>query len=312
MTVFIQLHHFAVYFYAMISHYSIIGYFGMSDNISEDLTRNLESLGWDDLVLIKRKLSTYIKGLTSSLVDVERNQFRYINDSIHKEKDMLNSLIQRSKQIRTEIQINNSKLLSISEKISQSKNFLGLMEYRLPSEKQDHLLQILQSNQKLLDQKNYKNEREKSEILTLVKDASMKLEAIKATKVVRDQLTSLGSESENISKSLKLLEEEQQSIQIKIADINNSINRLFDARRNLSTDREKYLNQYNQIASQLDKVNARLDMMAEMRQRQRQEYGYGHPRDALFEVKESAKKKFKSGSKLSFEELKLLYSEKGP
>ncbi|HZA07203.1 MAG TPA: hypothetical protein VE619_05815, partial [Nitrososphaeraceae archaeon] len=118
----------------------------MSDNISEDLTRNLESLGWDDLVLIKRKLSTYIKGLTNSLVDIERNQFRYINDSIHKEKDMLNSLIQRSKQIRTEIQINNSKLLSISERISQSKNFLGLMEYRLPSEKQDYLLQILESN----------------------------------------------------------------------------------------------------------------------------------------------------------------------
>jgi uncharacterized coiled-coil DUF342 family protein len=296
----------------MISHYSVIGYFEMSDNISEDLTRNLESLGWDDLVLIKRKLSTYIKGLTTSLVDVERNHFRYINDSIHNEKDMLNSLIQRSKQIRTEIQINNSKLLSISERISQSKNFLGLMEYRLPSEKQDHLLQILQSNQKLLDLKNYKNEREKNEILTLVKDASMKLEAIKATKVVRDQLTSLGSESENITKSLKLLNEEQQNIQIKIVDINNSINRLFDAKRNLSTDRENYLNQYNQIASQLDKVNARLDMMAEMRQRQRQEYGHGLPRDALFEVKESAKKKFKSGSKLSFEELKLLYSEKGP
>jgi uncharacterized coiled-coil DUF342 family protein len=249
--------------------------------------------------------------LTSRLVDVEKNQFRYINDSIHKEKDVHNSLIQRSKQIRTEIQINNSKLLSISEKILQSKNFLGLMEYRLPSEKQDHLLQVLQSNQKLLDLKNYKNEREKNEILTLVKDASMKLEAIKATTIVRDQLISFGSESETISKSLKLLEEEQQSIQIKISDINNSINRLFDAKRNLSTDREKCLNQYNQIASQLDKVNARLDLMAEMRQKQRQEYGHGLPRDALFKVKESAKKKFQSGSKLSFEELKLLYGEKG-
>jgi uncharacterized coiled-coil DUF342 family protein len=51
--------------------------------------------------------------------------------------------------------------------------------------------------------------------------------------------------------------------------------------------------------------------MAEMRQKQRQEYGHGVPNDALFRVKETAKKKLESGSKLTFEELKLLYSEKG-
>ena len=50
-----------------------------------------------------------------------------------------------------------------------------MMEYRLPAEKEDRLLQILQSNQELLDLRRYRNEREKNEILTLVKDASMKL-----------------------------------------------------------------------------------------------------------------------------------------
>ena len=34
------------------------------------------------------------------------------------------------------------------------------------------------------------------------------------------------------------------------------------------------------------------------------------PSDALFKVKETARKKLESGSKLSFDELKLLYSEK--
>jgi uncharacterized coiled-coil DUF342 family protein len=186
-----------------------------------------------------------------------------------------------------------------------------MMEYRLPLEKEDQLLQILQSNQKLLDLKHYKNEREKNEILTLVKDASMKLEAIKVTRVIRDQLSSFGSESENINKSLKLLEEEQQTIQMKIAESNNTINRLFDSKRNLSADHEKYLNKYDETATILDKINARLNLMSEMRQRQRQEYGHGLPNDALFRVKETAKKKLESGSKLSFEELRLLYSEKG-
>jgi len=282
------------------------------DDAYDDQIRNLESLGWDELVSIKRRLSGHIKELTNSLIDVvERDQFRSINDSIHKEKNILNGLLQRSKQIRTEIQNNNSQLFSVSEKISQSKNFLGMMEYRLPAEKEDRLLQILQSNQELLDLKRYRNEREKNEILTLVKDASMKLEAIKAIRIIRDQLSGLGSESETISKSLKLLEQELQTVQMKIAESNNSINSLFDSKRRLSADREKYLNKYNETAAGLEKVNARLNLMSEMREKQRQEYGHGLPSDALFKVKETAKKKLESGSKLSFDELKLLYSEKG-
>ena len=283
----------------------------MIDDACDDRIRNLESLGWDELVSIKRRLSGHIKELTNNLIDVERDQFRSINDSIHKEKNILNGLLQRSKQIRTEIQNNNSQLFSVSEKISQSKNFLSMMEYRMPAEKEDRLLQILQSNQELLDLKRYRNEREKNEILTLVKDASMKLEAIKAIRIIRDQLSGLGSESETISKSLKLLEEELQTVQMKIAESNNSINSLFDSKRRLSADREKYLNKYNETAAGLEKVNARLNLMSEMREKQRQEYGHGLPNDALFKVKETAKKKLESGSKLSFDELKLLYSEKG-
>lgn len=283
----------------------------MIDDAYDDRIRNLESLGWDELVSKKRRLSGHIKELTNNLIDVERDQFRSVNDSIHKEKNVLNGLLQRSKQIRTEIQNNNSQLFSVSEKISQSKNFLGMMEYRLPAEKEDRLLQILQSNQELLDLRRYRNEREKNEILTLVKDASMKLEAIKAIRIIRDQLSGLGSESENISNSLKLLEEELQTVQMKIAESNNSINSLFDSKRRLSADREKYLNNYDETAVGLEKVNARLNLMSEMREKQRQEYGHGLPSDALFKVKETAKKKLESGSKLSFDELKLLYSEKG-
>lgn len=283
----------------------------MIDDAYDDRIRNLESLGWDELVSKKRRLSGHIKELTNNLIDVERDQFRSVNDSIHKEKNVLNGLLQRSKQIRTEIQNNNSQLFSVSEKISQSKNFLGMMEYRLPAEKEDRLLQILQSNQELLDLRRYRNEREKNEILTLVKDASMKLEAIKAIRIIRDQLSGLGSESETISNSLKLLEEELQTVQMKIVESNNSINSLFDSKRRLSADREKYLNKYDETAAGLEKVNARLNLMSEMREKQRQEYGHGLPSDALFKVKETAKKKLESGSKLSFDELKLLYSEKG-
>jgi uncharacterized coiled-coil DUF342 family protein len=283
----------------------------LNDAYEGHIHNNLESLGWDELVSLKRKLYSHIKELTNNIIDIERNQLRFVNENIHKERNVLNNLIQRSKQIRTEIQTNNSQLFSLSEKISQSKNFLGMMEYRIPSEKEEELIQILQFNQKLLEDKEYKNERQRNDTLTLVKDASMKIEAIKAVKTIKDQLARFRTESDNISKSLRILDEDQISLQTKIAESNNNLDRFFDSKRHLSSDHEKYLNEYNETIIQLDRINARLNVMAEMRQKQRQEYGHGLPDDALFKVKETAKKKLESGSKLTFEELKLLYSEKG-
>jgi uncharacterized coiled-coil DUF342 family protein len=283
----------------------------LNDAYEGHIHNNLESLGWDELVSLKRKLYSHIKELTNNIIDIERNQLRFVNENIHKERNVLNNLIQRSKQIRTEIQTNNSQLFSLSEKISQSKNFLGMMEYRIPSEKEEELIQILQFNQKLLEDKEYKNERQRNDTLTLVKDASMKIEAIKAVKTIKDQLARFRTESDNISKSLRILDEDQISLQTKIAESNNNLDRFFDSKRHLSSDHEKYLNGYNETIIQLDRINARLNVMAEMRQKQRQEYGHGLPDDALFKVKETAKKKLESGSKLTFEELKLLYSEKG-
>jgi uncharacterized coiled-coil DUF342 family protein len=283
----------------------------LNDVHEEQVRNNLESMRWDELVSLKRKLHSHVKELTNNMIDIERSQLRSINENIHKEKNILNNLVQRSKQIRTEIQTNNSQLFSLSEKISQSKNFLGMMEDRMPPEKEEELIQTLQFNQKILDGKEYKNERQRNEILTLVKDVSMKIEAIKAVKTINDQLLGLKTESDNISKSLRMLDEERISLQTKIAESNNNLDRLFDSKRRLSSDHQRYLNEYNETIIQLDKINARLNLMAEMRQKQRQEYGHMLPDDALFRVKETAKKKLESGSKLTFEELKLLYSEKG-
>jgi uncharacterized coiled-coil DUF342 family protein len=186
-----------------------------------------------------------------------------------------------------------------------------MMEYRIPSETEEELIQISQSNQKLLDDKEYKNERQRNEILTLVKDVSMKIEAIKAVKTIKYQLLRLRTESYDIDKSLRMLNDELLSLQAKVTECNNILDGLFDSKRRLALNHEKYLSEYNETIIQLDRINARLNVMAEMRQKQRQEYGHGLPNDALFKVKETAKKKLEAGSKLTFEELKLLYSEKG-
>lgn len=270
----------------------------------------LESLGWDELVAQKRKVAAELKELTDRLVDIDRNQFRTIQTGIREQKAALDAAQDRSKQIKTEVDKQNSDLLAVSDKIAQSKNFLSMMEARLPSETEEELASIAAANQALIDEKKFKGEREKGEIMSKVKDASMKIEAIKATRMIKEQYAQLLQESANIGAAAKSLNDERDLLRAKAAEANSALDRLYDSKRALAADRDKYLASYEATVKQLDALNARLDEMSAMRKRQREEYGYDLPSDALFKVKETARKKLESGSKLSFDELKLLYSEK--
>jgi uncharacterized coiled-coil DUF342 family protein len=272
--------------------------------------KDLESLGWNDLVAQKRQLTGELKELSDKIIDIDRNQFRSIGNSIKEQRSLLDAHTERLKQIRSEVDSRNSELLSVSEKLSQSRNFLSMMEARLPSEKEEDLHAIVQKNQDIIDAKNYKSEREKNEILSRIKDATMKLEATKATRTIREQFSQLTQQSVNINNAIKQLNDEHDLLRSKISKINIALDNLYDSKRKLASEHRSYLLRYDSIAKQFDAINARLDSMSEMRRKQRKEYGYVEQSDALFKVREEAKKKLQAGSKLSFEELKLLYGDK--
>ncbi len=270
----------------------------------------LKSLGWDELVVLKRKLAAELKELTGKILEIDKNQLRTITDSIRKQKNVLDAHTERLKHLRSEVEKRNSELLTVSENISKSKNFLSMMEIRLPPESEEELQEIAQKNQALVDSKDYRSEREKSEILSRVKEASMKIEATKAIRTIKKQFSRLMEESASINAAIRQLDEERDSLRTKISEINGTLDKLYDAKRKLAPERELHLSKYSDIAMELDAINERLDAMSEMRKKQREEYGYDLPSDALFKVREEARKKLEAGSKLSFEELKLLYGEK--
>jgi uncharacterized coiled-coil DUF342 family protein len=272
--------------------------------------KGLDSLGWDELVAQKRKVAAELKGITDRLVDIDRKQFHAIIGAIKSQKTALDSITERLKQLKTEVDKHNLDLLSVSEKISQSKNFLSMMEGRLPAENEEYLHSIVTSNQALIDSKDYKSEREKNEILSRVKDASMKIEAIKAVSTIKEQYNVLVKQSNDIGATVKTLNDERDTLRVRTAETNLEIDKLYDSKRKLAAERDSCLAEYEELAKRFDLINTRLDEMSAMRKRQREEYGYNLPSDALFKVKETAKKKLESGSKLSLDELRLLYSEK--
>ena len=272
--------------------------------------KDFESLGWNDLVAKKRQLTNELKELSDKIIDIDRNELHSIGNSIKEQRGLIDAQTERLKKIRFEVDSQNSELLSVSEKLSKSRNFLSMMEARLPSEKGEELQAIVQKNQDIIDAKDYKSEREKNEILSRIKDATMKLEAIKATHTIKEQFSQLTQESAKLNNITKQLNDERNSLRSKISNINAVLDNLYDSKRKLTSEHQSYLTRYDSIAKQFDAINARLDSMSEMRRKQRKEYGYVDQSDALFKVKEEAKKKLQAGSKLSFDELKLLYGDK--
>ena len=271
---------------------------------------SLEKLDWEELVALKRNVAVELKSLTDRLVDIDRSRIRNIISSIREQKAVLDSALERTRQIRAEVDKHNTALLAVSEKISQAKNFLSLMEANLPPEKETDLQAAISVNQALIDKKEFKGEREKGEIISRIKEASMKVEAVKATRTINDQYAQLTKESTAISSAIKALNDEQDSLRARSAEVNGNLDKLYDSKRGLASERDAHITSYEGMVRQFDALNARLDEMSVMRKKQREEYGYNLPSDALFKVKETARKKLESGSKLSFDELKLLYSEK--
>ena len=277
--------------------------------LDDNPVSNIMSLGWNDLVLLKRKLSSSLRNTTQNIINIDTNKLPRINQQIYEEKTALNGLITKSKRNQMDIKAANAELLALSEKISQSKNFLGIMQNRLPRETEDSLLHIVKVNESLIHEGKYPSTREKDLILSIIRDATMKIEAIKAFRTIRAQLQQLESHSEVTTNSLLMLNDESQSLQQEISRCKKRIQTLFDSKHQIVAERSGCLSEYNDMSLQLKKLNAQMDLAADQRRRQRQEQIRPVHDINMSKAKELARKKLQSGAKLSLEELRLLYDE---
>ncbi len=269
---------------------------------------NLDSKNWHELVSNKRQLLKNLREATDKIIDIEKNGIHRMNEMIQQEKNIVFDKSRKLDEIRTEIAKLNSQLMAISENIVKSKNFVITMQLRIPSENEADLRKSFEFNQNLVTNRQYKNERNKNEAISLMNDAFMKLEAIKALRIVNEQLEDLNFQAKGIDQRLNMLDTEKRSLQSDYDNSQHKLHKFYDDRRAISGEHQFWLDKYDKYLVSLDDVNSHLDQMSQKR-RLDHEYHYSPSAGALLKVKESAKRKFESGDKLSFEELKLLYGD---
>jgi uncharacterized coiled-coil DUF342 family protein len=263
---------------------------------------------WDELVSYKRQLLKNLREATDKIIDIEKNGIHKTNEKIQHEKNVVIDISKRLAQVRTEMTNFNSQLLTISENIVKSKNFIVTIQPRLPSESEADLYKIFETNQSLVVNKHFKNERNKNEAISQMNDASMKLEAVKAIRVVNEHLDALNIQAKEIKEKLDKLDIDKRSLQFEYDTSQHQLDSLFNNKRVHSEEHQHWLVKYETYLASLDGVSARLDTISQQR-RSNHGYRYNSKGGALLKIRESAKKKFEAGDKLSFEELKLLYGD---
>jgi chromosome segregation ATPase len=266
---------------------------------------------WADLVANKRQFAKELREITDKIVEADNTISDYeqkIKTKKNETKDCLHKIILFKEDLRNF----NSELLAVSDKISQSKGFLSVVEKRLPKGDEAELIENMSKLKEKIDSPDFQS---KNDMLEQYRKASMNLEAVKAVRTVREQITKLVDDSKNLSNKIMKIEAEVISLEGRISQNQVAIEKISSSKNSIQEKRETLMAEYNNVLSSLDGVNKKLDLMATDRKKfsATKQGGYYSSRDeyesSMIEFKQSAERKMKAGEKLTLDELRIIFQE---
>jgi uncharacterized coiled-coil DUF342 family protein len=267
---------------------------------------------WTELVSSKRQYSQELRDLSEKIIEVD-NTSRDLSNDIRTERTNLKENIRKINLSKEKISVLNSELSKVSEDLSKSKSFLTIMESRLPKEDEQTLMTKLLELRSKIDKNPTESQYMKNEMLERYKMISMSLEALKAVKMMKDQVLRLKLDSKNLNDRIVRAEQEVSNLQSMINEQIISVDKMVASKALLHEKRQFIMSQYNQSVDLLEKVNTRLDSLAferkafsESRSNQSSSNKY---KNLLRDFREKAQEKFKAGEKLTLDELRMAFED---
>jgi len=271
-----------------------------------------DRIEWTELVSSKRQYSKELRDFSEKIIEVDSTS-RDLGKDIRTERTKLKESVYKLNFIKEKISVLNSELSKISENLSKSKGFLTLMESRLPKEDEQTLLAELLESKAKIDNNPTQSQFRKNETLEHYKMISMSLEAIKAVKMVKEQVSKLRSDSKDLNDKIIKADQDVSNLQSEMYKQNNTIDNLVSSKTLLQEKRQSIMNQYNQTINLLEKVNARLDTLATERKTlsgSRHSQSTSNKYKILMQdFREKAQEKIKAGEKLTLDELRVALEE---
>ena len=266
---------------------------------------------WADLVANKRQFARELREITDKIVEADNTISDY-EQNIKTKKNEIKDCLHKIIMFKEDLRNFNSELLAVSDKISQSKGFLSVVEKRLPKGDETELIEYMNKLKEKIDSPDFQS---KNDMLEQYRKASMDLEAVKAVRTVREQITKLVDDSKNLSNRIMKIEAEMISLEARISQNQVAIEKISSSKNSIQEKRESLMAEYNNVLSSLDGVNKKLDLLATDRKKfsAAKQGGYYSSRDeyesSMIEFKQSAERKMKAGEKLTLDELRIIFQE---
>lgn len=267
---------------------------------------------WTELVSSKRQYSQELRDLSEKIIEVD-NTSRDLSNDIRTERTNLKESVRKINLSKEKISVLNSELSKVSEDLSKSKSFLTIMESRLPKEDEQTLMAKLLELRSKIDKNPTESQYIKNEMLERYKMISMSLEALKAVKMVKDQVLRLKLDSKNLNDRIVRAEQEVSNLQSMINEQIISVDKMVASKALLHEKRQFIMSQYNQSVDLLEKVNTRLDSLASERkafsESRSNQSSLNKYKNLLRDFREKAQEKFKAGEKLTLDELRMAFED---
>ena len=300
-----------------------------------------------NIVSLESNLKTLLD-FKNSLLEDQKNGEQVIQElnekievtkkQIDEERETLEGLRIKLKEVNDVKEEEFPKFMELKELVLKARSQMKIIDEKSgtkPTRERTNIKQLTKTLEQLerdIQTKKLSKEEERK-LVTRSKEIAIKLHTMKVMHKKEDQYRTISSQYGNLKSKINEIFDRRSEFCNKIGDLKKILDTLLDAREKLYEERRKIIRDVRETAAKLEMVNTQINAIEFRKSKITSFGGKRRPRDSHDKnysgfqsskdrakrskenvqiwnsMKEQALKKMSSGEKLTFDEMRLIYSD---
>jgi uncharacterized coiled-coil DUF342 family protein len=300
-----------------------------------------------NIISLESNLKTLLE-FKNSLLDDQRNGEQVILElnekievtkkQIDEERGILEGLRIKLKEVKDVMEEEFPKCMELKELVLKARSQMKIIDERASTKTTRERINIKQLTKNLeqlerdIQTKKLSKEEERK-LVARSKEIAIKLHAMKVMNKKEDQYRTISSQYGNLKSKINEIFDKRSEFGNKIGELKKILDTLLDSREKLYEERRKIIRDVRETAAKLEMVNTQINAIEFRKSKINSFGGKRRPRDTHDKnysgfqsskerakrskenvqiwnsMKEQALKKMSSGEKLTFDEMRLIYSD---
>lgn len=284
----------------------------------------------------------------NSLIEEQKkgeDKIQGLNEKIEETKKQIDEERQKLEDLRIKLKEVNDvkdeefpKFMELKDMVLKARNQMRELDEKsgIKSNKErtniKHLTKLLEQLERDIQTKKLSKDEERR-LVNKSKEIATKLHAMKAIHKKEDQFRTISNQYGNLKSKINEIFDKKSEFGNKIGDLKKILDNLLNSRENLYEDRRKIIREVRESNAKLEMVNTQINAIEFRKSKMnvtggRRKYRDSHDKPYASmqspkersrrnkenmqiwnSMKEQALKKMSSGEKLTFDEMKLIYSD---